>query len=405
MLSFVPMQPHNGAVSIDAAPELVIGRDKNVKQLWNVLESGSVRLLSERRMGKTWLLTLAMARTPEWAAPIRLDVQNLSTPYQLAEGLCIEFQRSGLVPAGFWKSTGVKFRRALHRFQRGKVRDIEVPEFERWQDFLEKQIAAVVEHQDGKRPVIILDEFPFLLDKMMKEGNAGDATALLDELRKIRHSYPSVRMVLCGSLGLHIVLDRLAAEKYTGRPVNDMPPFEVTPLEVVDAVQLAGNLIVGTKLPCADTASLAAAVAEAASCVPFYIQRLITWMQGLDEPEWAPYAVRGELRQRFLTATGNPGEFPYYDDRLGLYYDEDLAERARAVLDVVSRYPKGCSPQQLLNEIHHRPKMHVVDHETLLPVLRTLRDDHYLVEDDAGWRFKLDIVRQWWFQERGGLGL
>lgn len=39
------------------------------------------------------------------------------------------------------------------------------------------------------------------------------------------------------------------------------------------------------------------------------------------------------------------------------------------------------------------------------PRLKTLRDVYSVAEDEASWRFKLEIVRIWWFQERGGLGL
>jgi hypothetical protein len=47
----------------------------------------------------------------------------------------------------------------------------------------------------------------------------------------------------------------------------------------------------------------------------------------------------------------------------------------------------------------------MLDSSALLEILQILRDDYYLVQEGDRWRFKLEIVRCWWQQYRGGLGL
>ena len=60
-----PLRLNFGTPDVNEAPEAVVGRDEDVRAFWDAVRAGSIRLLSERRMGKTWLLKLALARSPE----------------------------------------------------------------------------------------------------------------------------------------------------------------------------------------------------------------------------------------------------------------------------------------------------------------------------------------------------
>ena len=76
-----------------------------------------------------------------------------------------------------------------------------------------------------------------------------------------------------------------------------------------------------------------------------------------------------------------------------------------ASLDIISRREEGWEFETLLNLVHHRPATMTLAGEVLLSTLRTIRDDHYVVRVDDRWRFKLGIVRTWWFATRGRLEL
>jgi hypothetical protein len=90
---------------------------------------------------------------------------------------------------------------------------------------------------------------------------------------------------------------------------------------------------------------------------------------------------------------------------LRLYYPEDLVEKALAALDVLSRESEATAFDDLLNAIRHRPQTLALDPNGLLEVLNILKDDYYLIESSGGWRFKVELVRAWWFENRGKLGL
>jgi hypothetical protein len=393
-----------GTPGVDTAKEQVIGRGTLVEEMWRVLDGSSIRLLSERRMGKTWLLRLAVASKPDWAVPVSFDAESVGSASELVWRLNEILHAEKLVDDDWRTKTGDWFRRVLQRMQGQQVAGVEIPELESWFSFLEGTCGRLAELGNSKKAVLVLDELPFFLDKLVKSGDEHDAIRLLDTLRHVRQTHPSLRMIFCGSLGLHLVLKALHETGYTGRPVNDMPPFEVSPLSRKDGQYLAGCLLEGEQIVCRSIDSCARAVAEMACEVPFYIQHIVKRMREMRAGKWTVNSIR-QIPEELFVAPGDPAEFRYYDGRLDQYYPADVVERSRAALDVLSRTPTGIVFNELLNLIRHSPKTLTLDTSGLLEILQILRDDYYLVQEGDRWRFKLEIVRRWWQQYRGGLGL
>jgi hypothetical protein len=265
---------------------------------------------------------------------------------------------------------------------------------------LEHTCLHLIKKSEGKTPVLIIDELPFLLDKIVAAGRSDEAASLLDNMRALRQRHSALRMVFCGSLGLHIVLDKLRASGYSGQPVNDMPAFEVAPLSPVDAAYLSGCLLTGERVVCEDLDSCAEALAQVSSGVPFYIQHMVRAMAAETAVTWTPTRIQ-RLPQDLFTAPGDPVAFQYYEGRIGQHYPNDIAERALVVLDALSRDKRGLPFDELLNLVRHDPKTQMVDSESILQTARMLRDDHYLVQDGKRWRFKLEIIRRWWSMRKG----
>jgi hypothetical protein len=404
MMIYKPLSITFGTPGVDVASEQVIGRDSLADSMWQTLEGSSIRLLSERRMGKTWLLRLAVARKPDWAIPISFDAEGAGSASELVWRLNEQLHAEKLIDDDWRLKCSDWFRRVLQRMQGQQVAGMQIPELDSWFSFLEGTCKRLAEYGHSRRPVLIIDELPFFLDKLIKASQASDAIRLLDVLRQLRQTLPAIRMVFCGSLGLHIVLNGLREDGYTGRPVNDMPPFEVPPLLPQDGRYLSGCLLLGAELACRNLDRCAGAVSEAACHVPFYIQHIVKRMREEQTREWTVSQIR-RIPEEIFTAPGDPAEFKYYDSRLDQYYPDDVVERSRSALDLLSRESKGLHFDEILNLIRHSPRTLMIDGTALLDILQILRDDHYLVQEGARWRFKLDIVRRWWHQHRGGLGL
>jgi len=405
MKEFQAQKIKTAPLSVHEADQFVMGRDQLVEDLWQHLRRSSLRVLAERRMGKTWSLKLALARTPDWALPLFVDVEDCASAQAFVWKLNKELHASGIIDEHWWSQTQDWFRIWTQRLQGSTVGDYTLPPtLDNWDTFLEDTCSNWMDQRQGRMPIIVVDELPFMIDKITKQESTAEAGALLDKLRALRHQFPDLRMVFCGSLGLHIVLGQLRDQRYAGRPVNDMAPFEVPPLSPKWALQLAGGLLVGESIPCAKIRGVAEVVAVESSRVPFYIQKIISWMCDHPSDCWTAEDVPRVLAKIFHDS-GNYGEFNYYEERLSQYYTTDIVELALACLDAISRQKHGWKFETLLNLIRHRPTTMEVTGEALLSTLRTLRDDHYLVHEDDHWRFKLGIVRAWWFETRGKLGL
>lgn len=396
---YQPMKVRVGSVDRTNAQQAVFGRDALADRLWHELRRMSLQVLSERRMGKTWLLHLAQARQPDDFFSIFLNVEDLKSAEEFSQRLLESVYRE--VPASDRVDAAKGALRARWGHWRGKeVGAYKVPDVGHWKGALRDSMLAFQARIGERLPVLILDELPHLLDSIIAEGNAPEAVELLDTLRALRQAMPKLRMVFCGSLGFHIVFEKLRKAGYSGQPVNDMGAFEVPPLDATTATLLAGNFLLGEEVPCDDLDGVAQAVGDAASRVPFYLQHLAQWMARHTDQPWTAEAVQVALAGIYDDA-GDPLQFRYFDHRLVQYYPPEWVENARVALDILSRTAEGCAVGDLLNQINHVPRALGMTHDGLMDLLDTLRDDHYLVRRDGVHRFKLEIVRRWWLATRG----
>lgn len=402
-MQFKPLRRSLGAISIETATQSVIGRDELSSKLWRAIDGQSVRLLSERRMGKTWLLKLAIALKPDWAKVVFFDAEGVHDTTEFVLELNKELHNSNIIQDDWWGTVSDWARRQVQKIEGTRVAGVELPALETWKNLLRdtcKHFAANA-GPSGKA-VLFIDELPFFLDNLIKAGQTNQAIEFLDTLRHIRQSQPSFRLLTCGSLGLHIVFEKLHQAGYTGQPMNDMPPFEVIPLDENDAIYLAGCLLTGENINCDNTDSVAIAIAKVGSCVPFYIQHIINWMivNSSGKP-WGPRDIEDVLFHLF-EEPGDPAEFNYYEGRLDQYYAPEIAERSRLILDVLSRSASGEETSRLLQLVRHSPQSQMMEMRQLLHTLDLLLNDHYIAKSNNDWRFKLEIVRRSWNLKRGG---
>ncbi|MBN1900586.1 hypothetical protein JW926_04585 [Candidatus Sumerlaeota bacterium] len=406
---YIPVEARFASVDESNAETFVIGRDQCVKSFWDTLKSGSIRVLAERRMGKTWVLHLALARKPEWSLPLFFNAEKIDSAPQFVWELNKELHKKKLI-TGTWFNTVDKwfdqFRRTIQMIQGQNLGKFTIPKIDPWESLLHHTCNEFVKHAREKNPVLIIDELPYLLDKLIKSKYQSDAIQLIDNLRDIRHANPNIRMVFCGSLGLHVVLSQLKEYGYTGTPFNDMPPFDVPPLEKDQGRYLAGCLLLGEKLPLTDIDSVAIAVSEAGSYVPFYIQHIVKWMRSNSIPDkpWLPQDALS-IPDIWFKSNDDPAEISYYDSRLDSYYPVDLVDKARSALNVISREKEGMTLDDIVNLARHQPKTLNCDMEQCSRVLDILHKDHYITMQNDRWRFKLDIVRKWWWNKRGKYGV
>jgi len=209
--------------------------------------------------------------------PIFLDLEKVHTADRFIEVLLSEL-----------KSLMSTTDRAVGGFKEllGKLGGTEVggmvkiPELGKrgWQNAIEETFRAICRTNPDARLLLMLDELPYMLQSIASQDrNAGAsdnfALAILDTLRAARLEHENLRMIFCGSVGLHHVLNSLRGAQHASQPVNDMPAVEIHPLLMEDAVQLATKRlkVEGVNVASGLLREIANQIARQTDCVPFYI--------------------------------------------------------------------------------------------------------------------------------------
>ena len=373
------------------APDEVIGREELIDSLWERLRQQSLIFSGERRIGKSSILKKMTAEPPEDMLPIYRDLEGIRTPIEFVEAIWQDTET-------YLRDTGRARRVREHISQlTGSYFDgYQFPEVAttHWKTLLTKTIEDLVTLQN-KQIVLIWDE----MSHMLGNFDAQAAMEVLDSLRSLRQTYPDVRMVFSGSIGLHHIIRNLQKAGYSNDPTNDMYPIEGQPLSIDAATQLAINLLQGEEIFVDDLEATAEQIGEAVDCIPFYIHHLINQFKDTEEisEEEIIYTVDECLRSPL-----NLWKMDHYRERIDNYYSEEQKPYALEILDTLS-----INPPTDFNRLwqYLKSDSNTNDKEMARTVLRLLLKDYYLVQEDnlsgSMYTFRYQLVQKYWQISRG----
>ena len=381
------------------APDEVIGRDRLVARLWDTLEGRSVVLTAERRMGKTSVLKKMEAEPRDLFKTIRRDLENISSPLEFVERL-FEDIKTQLN----WKDQGTNYFKSFIQYLEGidiKIMGsgFKLPERAKshWKILLEKILEdlIIVVNKDQQKIVFLWDELPLMIDKIRKNEGETVAMDLLDSLRHLRQTHDNVRMVYTGSIGLHHVLTKLKKAGYSNAPTNDMETIEVPPLDQENAIELTSALLLGERITPQNSKETVKTLIEGVDYVPFYIHSLVKELKY--EQTVNPDVVK-ELIQKAIV--NNNWELSHFNERIDTYYDADLCQLIRAILDILAVQEQSLKFADLINLL--KIEIADVNSEQVREVLKLLRQDHYLKRNEQGEEgFYFSLIKRWWCLDRG----
>jgi hypothetical protein len=374
----------------------IVGRNALVQELWRILQSQSLVLTSERRIGKTCVIR---KMKEECADPgvvcVLRDLEALRSPQEFVEALYRDVET--LLPRG--DRARLKLQQLLSTLGGLEIHDIKLPKLTPyWKNLLFALMEDVFENDKGT-VVFFWDELPLFIYNVSKTSGEAAAMEMLDALRSLRQQHSRLRMVFTGSIGLHLVIKALRRVNYANAPTNDMQLIEVCPLDEADGVNLAALLIEGEGIELPASATLARAVSEAAGHIPYYIHYLVAHMARSEFPV-AETSVEQHL-DSLICDPNDPANFRYYRERLHVYYDPQEEAIALAALDALAVADQPQSFDDLFNLVRH--KIPEAAAESVRDTLNLLSKDHYISRQAGarGYDFRYSIVRRWWKSERG----
>jgi AAA+ ATPase superfamily predicted ATPase len=376
------------------SPSEVVGRDALIAQLWRMLERQSVVLSAERRMGKTSIIKKMHAESAG-KLTIYQDLEKVGTPREFVESI-VESAEERLSTG---KRIAENFRSLMQSLQGAEVSGFKLPEVagREWKILLVAIIKDLVS-KPGERVYFFWDELPLMLYKIQKNSGEAVAMEILDTLRSLRQTYPRLRMIYTGSIGLHNVLTSLKRAGYANAPINDMKKVDVPPLALQDAKNLALQLIKGENIVIDNPKAIAETIAQSVDGIAFYVQhvvdRLVSWRDKIDKK------TIEDVVSNYLCDAQDPLDMRYFQERIKTYYLPDELPIAFGLLDVLSAETGAISLGDLANKLASR--LAINDLEAIRNMVELLQLDHYIQQNPEGdYAFRFPLIQRYWRLRRG----
>src|SRR5208337_154826 len=184
----------------------IVGRDALVQKLWQILQSQSLVLTSERRIGKTCVIRkMKEACADPGIVCVLRDLEALRSPQEFVEALYNDVE--SLLPRG--DRARLKLQQLLSKLGGFEVHNLKIPELTpHWKNLLFALMQDLFEN-DGRIVVFFWDELPLFIYNVSKASGEAAAMEMLDALRALRQRHSRLRMVFTGSIGLHLVIKAL----------------------------------------------------------------------------------------------------------------------------------------------------------------------------------------------------
>jgi hypothetical protein len=370
----------------------IVGRTLICDEILETLETRSVVLTGERRMGKTSLARLIEQEAPHrgWTV-IRQSAEGFTSLDELAEQLIVRLE----------ERTGALARAARSIRNRTKLTGvgpvgiaIDLSADRRFEEVVDAAVAAAT-----GRLLLILDELPLFARALNdSEPTRQEGIAALHLLRRLREAHAGLRMLCLGSVGFHHVI------RDASGVLNDTARIRLGPLTLsgpdYDAQFLARCLLRGSQLAVEDEIAVADAIATEVEGAPYYIHKVVeSAEQRRSSPSMLTRESTHEIVDNALTAPDDPWDLRHYRDRVKLYYSSD-AQLARAVLDAVAAAGEPLDFAAILRRVSVSVGDSPVDEEQIHDIIERLEDDHYLVRTGATRSFAFRLVKEAWIELR-----
>lgn len=392
------LSPTQGTI----APDKIVGRKKDIQRLEKMLASQSVVIEEIRRMGKTLFLQKYEFLAKENQHVIYYTLQGITTVNELIDVLISKLRNEQS-----YKGLKILWDKIRKVYNASKpdidVGDItfKLPEFKsKWKEVLAACLEDIANrnNKEGNTLIIILDELPIMIWNWIVNGQAEQAKEFLDVLRKHRQlleSSGNVRFVICGSIGMQVVLKKLKDEySYTGEPFNDAARYSIGAMPDEEAYFLCECLLLDdfTIGPNEKKEDILKSICGYAENLPYYINLLFSIIENDFDSILSLNNVKASYNL-LLNDTQKSKVLKQLEDRIKIYYDKEEANCMKAILSFISQREKKTSQKKILKEVDFNESL-------IKESLHILLSENYLIRELNGTKkqfsFKYQIVKKWW---------
>ena len=376
------------------------GRNDEIAVLYRMFEANrDISMHGPRRLGKTFLLErLAGAASAHGWTAMKVELAGCVDTRAVFRELCgsIGKARSGGAQAIAWFSqrfsqfTAPRNEAGGTWYQPFITLDHEA--------YFERLIAAMHDDPD-RRWILLIDELPIFLKVLHDKGPAGVAAArdFMNQVSRLRQSYPRVRWMITGSIGLEPLAQ---AGNYMG-VLAKFETFELKPLteeqakDFVKDIARDGQLQHRQEITDAEAQALTEAVGWRAA---YYLDALAQKLEGPLETEPEPALRAVEAAVKRLIKLSESAKFGTWEEHLNKHYRDPDRSIAFNALTVLARDAQGADMDVLLSTIQRAD----LTRDHLRKVLMRLDTEGFIAVDS--WEhdaprchFLNPLLRLWWY--------
>lgn len=382
----------------------LFGRTYELKRLWEKLEQGEhILMLAPRRVGKSSLMQeLNRAPRKNWDV-FYVDVQHGEGPAD-----CIAAILASLATDHRYRSyfDAVPFSNAIKTVF-GTISSVNVDivtlrfDLKRaigreWGHAADQLQARLGSGPDaGSKLLIIVDELPVLIARMLRDPEGRRNTELLlSRLRQWRQA-PDMRgrvhTLVGGSVGLEGILRRAGLSALA----IDLSPFHLESWSRSIATDFLNEL--GRSYDFCLGADIVGRILDLlGDPVPYHVQLFFSALR--DDCRGDLSAVSMERIDRCFTerlaGVGGTAHLDHYAKRLEIALDAHEHETAQNILDRVCRHQDGVTLDDF-KDIEQR------NAQSFRSALRDLQADGYVQEQGDRLKFRSNLLREWWQRHYG----
>jgi hypothetical protein len=368
-------------------------RDLEINEIRRLLMAGtSIQMLAPRRVGKTWLMHEVEKdlQSQGWLT-IFSDVEGMRTEDEFLRDLCKKIEGVGSVAQ---RARGQLIQRLQQLvtgdFDGNPINAIGRIDVKR---FSEALVASLDEQQVNA--VILVDEIALFVSARL----TADPAATLDflyHLRKLRQSYPRVRWLLTGSIGLDVVARRA---NLAGALV-DLEIFPLEPFSKVEARAYLAELCQNGKVRwpfSLDGAGFDHLAEQLGWLSPFYLKLIADRIKPESmETSGLPIATAADIDRAFdqLLAPAFRGSFAAWEEHLKKNFPKTESDVLHAILESCCKQPSGETVGTIQTRLAQTYP--AIALRELMDLLTALVNDGFLSDVDGRWRFRSGLLRRYW---------
>jgi len=364
-------------------------RENLIEQAWDYIKSGNhILIAAPRRMGKTSLMYYLLDHPKEGFSFLYLDTESINNENEFFRRIVNKVLKTDYVK-GFKKLWAFieKHKPSITKVGPDGV-EFGVSDKHDYFEMLKGIIASI--SSDGRKLVIMLDEFPETLENIVNDEGESAGIHFLQSNRELRHD-PAldnrVQFIYTGSIGLENIAGKLNAIK----AINDLSGLKIPPLKEKEAKKLIFLLL--ENLPFVLSESIVNLILKKIEwLIPFYIQLVIDELKNLHRDGDLPEISKSDLDKAFDNMLGQRHHFEHWHTRLRSSLKGNDYNFVKEILNVISEKDTINSNEVVNLAVKYQLL------ETYKDLVGSLVYDGYINNHDEHhiYRFNTPILKMWW---------